>query len=56
MVQCVVTVAGKFCANPFGSFCEKLITEKQTDKQRRLHILLGRGNNWLVRDPIERTV
>jgi len=28
----------------FGRFCTKLLTDRQTDKQRRLHILLGVGN------------
>ena len=28
----------------FGSFRAKLLTDRQTDKQRRLHILLGGGN------------
>jgi len=35
----------KFHANPFGSFCAKLLTDRQTDQQRRKHNLLGGGNN-----------
>ena len=31
-------------ANPFGSFCGKLLTDRQTNKQRRKHTLLGGGN------------
>ena len=34
----------KFHANLFGSFCAKLLTDRQTNKQWRLHILLGGGN------------
>jgi len=30
----------KFHVNPFGRFCAKLLTDGQTDKQRRLHNLL----------------
>ena len=32
-------------ANPFARFWAKLLTDRQTDKQRRLHILLGGGND-----------
>ena len=39
------TLSQKFHANRFGSFRTKLLTEKQTDKQRRKHNLLGGGNN-----------
>jgi len=28
----------------FKKFCAKLLTDRQTDKQRRLHILLSGGN------------
>jgi len=31
-----------------GSFCTKLLTDRQTNKQRRLHILLGGGNHVQV--------
>jgi len=41
----IANLPWKFHANPFGSFCAKLLTDRQTDKQRRLHILLGGGNN-----------
>jgi len=34
----------KFHANQFGSFCAKLLTDRQTYKTRRLHILFGGGN------------
>ena len=34
----------KFHANLFGSFCAKLLTNRQTSHQRRLHILLEGGN------------
>jgi len=37
------TLSEKFHANPFGSFCAKLLTDKHT--RRQLHILLGGGNN-----------
>jgi len=32
-----------FHSNPFGSSCAKLLPDKQTDRQRRLHILIGGG-------------
>jgi len=35
----------KFHANPFGSFCAKLLTDIQRNKQRRLHALLS-GDNY----------
>ena len=35
----------KFRANPFERFCAKLLTDKQTNKQWRKHILLDRGND-----------
>jgi len=35
----------QFHANPFQSFSTKFLTEKQTDKQQRLHILLGGGKD-----------
>jgi len=39
----------KFHANPFGSFCAKLLTKRQTgkqiNKQRRFHTCVGRGKN-----------
>jgi len=41
----IANLPWKFHANPFGSFCAKLPTDKQTDRQWRLHILLGGGNN-----------
>ena len=42
LVQC--QPSRKFHANPFGNFCAKLLTDRQTDKQRQLHIFLGGGN------------
>jgi len=46
---CIANLTWKFHANTFRSFCAKLLTDKhtdrQTDKQRQLHNLLGGGNN-----------
>jgi len=35
--------------NTFGSFCAKLLTDRQTDRQRRKHNLLGGGNEELFK-------
>jgi len=40
----IVNLPWKFHANPFGSFWVKLLTDKQTHKQRRKHYFLGGGN------------
>jgi len=37
--------SSKFHENPFGSFCVKLLAERQTDKQRQLRILFDGGND-----------
>jgi len=44
----IANLPRKFHASPFGSFCAKLLTDKQTDKQQRLHILLGGGKNFIT--------
>jgi len=48
LAHCQLNLPSKFHANPFGSFCAKLLTDKQTDrqtdKQRRLHDLRGGGD------------
>jgi len=43
----IANLLWKFHANPFRSFCTKLLTDRQTDRQWQLHNLLGRGNNYL---------
>jgi len=44
----IANLPWKFRANPFHSFCAELLigrqTNRQTDKQRRLHIIVGGGN------------
>jgi len=42
------TLPWKFHANPFRSFCAKLLRGRQTDKQRRKRNLLGGGNNIII--------
>ena len=39
------TLSGKFHANPLGSFFLRNVANRQTNKQRRLHILLGGGKH-----------
>ena len=41
----IANLPWKFHASLFGSFYAKLLADRQTDKQRWLHILLGGGNN-----------
>ena len=43
----IANLPWKFHANPFWCFCAKLTTDRRTDKQRRLHNLLGGGNKLL---------
>ena len=44
----IASIPWEFHANPFWSFCEKLLTDIQTDRQqRRKHNLLGGRNNGL---------